>query len=1182
MNIENMFQKDINRKINGVVMVKQDTEDILVQELDEYVVTDDLRKHIDAFFKAYEESFRAPTSDIGVWISGFFGSGKSHFLKILSYLLENREIQGVCTVERFRKKLEEYPKIYKKIEKATRGHTDTILFNIDIEGTKKDQMAILRVFRKMFYNYLGYYGEIPKVARLEKFLDQKGKLEEFRRVAEEKIGSSWTDICDNFELNEEIVEVMQEVLGRSKEWAEKWFDSEDEEETSIAYFVSQLKAYVDTKPDDFRLLFMMDEVGQYIGENNDYLLNLQSMVEEIGSKCQGKVWVVCTGQEALDEIIKTRQDAFSKIQARFGTRLSLTSTSADEVIQKRILQKTPEAEETLKNLYCTNESVLRNLFSFDEGTILDIKGYRNSEEFIATYPFIPYQFTILQKVFTQIRKHGNSGKNLSGGERSMLSGFQEAAQKIEKRDENTLAPFYLFYDTVHSFLDSSIRVVIERAQKAADRKEGLKPVDVDILKLLYLIRYVDDIPSTMENLVILMADDIRVDKIKLRKTVCSGLERLKSQNYIGQNGETYQFLTDEEQDIQREINDTTVKPTEIVSRIKDILYGDIYDTLKCRRGRADFSFDRYVDDQSIGTTGNEMKLVVYTDMSDAGIKGSVRLAEESKPAGVVVVLADGSYAADLEVACKIRTYMNKKIRTQMTDSVRMILNGHEAEANLREKKAREELIRVIREASYYVDGEKVSFKADIPKGMLDKAMECLADRVYGKLNYISVYAENDGDIRSILHNGLLSDGGKEESNADALNEVENYLRMKEKRVSSVTMSDIQNYFQSSPFGWREIDISALAAFLLYKRKIDIEYGGQKLSAADSIVANILRKNREMERIKVKVHQSVSVGNLRKAREFLREYFGDMNVPDTEEDLVPYILQKFEEEKTDLKKMLERYTGHKYPDRANVAKAKERVESILNNQGDSIALIDKILAQGNELLDLKEILERVKNFFESQVEIFDAAVKLEKDLQENRDVAYLEEKESSAYETLNEIRKIIVNGENESVYREIPKLSGLMEIVREAHERLLSDKREKLSEDISLCVKEIHQAAGGRNEAQKVVQEANEYYTGVREEVKETKFIALLEALSGQLSNKKDQKIQRIKSILKEADHPTSTSENRENSAKPEKKKRIKKYRRMVLFSAEKLETEADVDIYVKNLRKKLLELLKDCDGIEIE
>ena len=183
MRIQSMFKDDINRKINGVVKVDQDESSVLVQELNEYVITRELKKHFITFFNNYIESFNENTADIGVWISGFFGSGKSHFLKMLSYLLENKEVQGVKTVERFREKFSEDPATFMLIDRATKGQTDTILFNIDIEGSiNKDKTAVLRVFAKMFYNYLGFYGENLKVAKLEQFIAKKGKTEEFRRV----------------------------------------------------------------------------------------------------------------------------------------------------------------------------------------------------------------------------------------------------------------------------------------------------------------------------------------------------------------------------------------------------------------------------------------------------------------------------------------------------------------------------------------------------------------------------------------------------------------------------------------------------------------------------------------------------------------------------------------------------------------------------------------------------------------------------------------------------------------------------------------------------------------------------------------------------------------------------------------------------------------------------------------
>ena len=344
---------------------------------------------------------------------------------MLSYLLENKEVKGVRSVERFRKKFEDDPATFMLIDRATKGQTETILFNIDIEGfSNKDKTAVLRVFAKMFYNHLGFYGENLKVAMMERYIDQQGKMDEFCRVFEEKKGKSWLEMRRAFAFNGKfIIPTLMEVLDMSEDDARGWFNDKTATEISIAQLVEDMKAYVDTKPANFRLLFMIDEVGQYVGTDTDMLLNLQSLTEKIGSECEGKIWVICTGQEAIDEIIKVRADEFSRIQARFKTRLSLSSSSVDEVIQKRILKKKPEASADLENVYEQNDSVLRNLFSFN-GSILDIKGYSGSREFTENFPFVPYQFIIMQKVFAEIRKHGNSGKHLSGGERSMLSGFQ--------------------------------------------------------------------------------------------------------------------------------------------------------------------------------------------------------------------------------------------------------------------------------------------------------------------------------------------------------------------------------------------------------------------------------------------------------------------------------------------------------------------------------------------------------------------------------------------------------------------------------------------------------------------------------------------------------------------------------------------------------------------------------------
>ena len=134
----------------------------------------------------------------------------------------------------------------------------------------------------------------------------------------------------------------------SQQAARNWFNSEETNEMTIKSLVADIKKYVDRKGKDFRLLFMVDEIGQYIGDDGDLMINLQSIVEEIGTRCGGRVWVMVTSQEAIDSIVKITGDDFSKIQGRFNTRLSLSSSSVAEVIQKRVLAKTKEADQLLR------------------------------------------------------------------------------------------------------------------------------------------------------------------------------------------------------------------------------------------------------------------------------------------------------------------------------------------------------------------------------------------------------------------------------------------------------------------------------------------------------------------------------------------------------------------------------------------------------------------------------------------------------------------------------------------------------------------------------------------------------------------------------------------------------------------------------------------------------------------
>ena len=1172
-----MFAEDINRQINGVIKVDQDAADVIEQEVREYVITKELKKHFISFFDYYSDAFDKPTADIGVWISGFFGSGKSHFLKMLSYILENKSISGVPSVEKFRQKFADDPATFMLIDRATRGKTETILFNIDIEGSiNKDKTAVLRVFAKMFYTHLGFYGENLKVAMLEQYIDQLGKTEEFRRIFEAKKGKPWTEQRKAFAFNGKfIVPTLMEVLDMSEEDAKRWFNDKTAVEFSIARLVEDIKTYVNRQPENFRLLFMIDEVGQYVGTDTDMLLNLQSLTEKIGSECGGKVWVMCTGQEAIDEIIKVRADEFSRIQARFKTRLSLTSSSVDEVIQKRILKKKPEVEQKLEALYQANDSVLRNLFSFTD-SILDIKGFDGASEFAVNFPFVPYQFIIMQKAFAEIRKHGNSGKHMSGVERSMLSGFQEAAQQIQDQDEYALVPFFRFYDTVHTFLDSAIRRVIERCQNAADIGAGIQPQDVDVLKLLYLIRYVDDIPANVDNIVILMADDICTDKIVLREKVVESLERLMSQNYIGRSGDIYNFLTDEEQDIQRDINNTIVDTASIVERIAQMIYADIYPTKKFRRdNKLDFDFDKMVDGVTTGAVTGGMKLRFLTVATDAVEKSELRLMTESH-GQAIVVLPGSSYYELLESAMKIRKFVKQRNVAQLPKSMQDIIRDQQDEATRYEQSAMEDLKQAIVNAAYYVDGEHIEIRTGDAKSRIDQALDYLVTHVYSELDLITKKMDTDEDVVEILTGNFLPGA---EPNRNAAAKVEEFLVVQDRTKLPTSMYDVQSRYQGIPYGWREIDIAAVVALLINQQKITIKYGGATIQPDDPKLPDMLRKKNEIGKTSISIRQAVTAVKMKAAKELMREFFDVMDVPNDEDGLVAYIVKKFEELKTHYETLNQRYTTRrKYPDQSKVQQAIQLVADVLSQKKDNIALIDRVLKLEDQLFDSKEDLQAVESFFKNQVQVFDAAAQMEEDLRNELD--YLSH-EPAANDALNKIR-LIVAVQGGFSYQKIPELNSLMATVREGHSRLLEAKRVEITDLITQCMSAVHQAATSYFKVKDLVARADEFFTQQKQKVQTYESLALLDGLIPPMLQYKDNTLERLEALSAPPTPPNPRVPPADGDATPPAKKVIRPYNRSIIFPAKKLETMEDVDDYVERIRKQLKQLLKNCDGIQLK
>lgn len=1183
MQIKNMFAKKINRPIDGVINVERNEENAVAREIDEYVITRELKKHFVSFFNHYAEGFDTPSADIGVWISGFFGSGKSHFLKMLSYLLANKEVNGRKTVELFREKFADDPGTFMMIDKCTRSKTDVILFDIDNVGmAKKDSTVVLRIFAKMFYTQMGFYGDNLKLALLEKYIDEQGLTEKFKSVFEDINGETWESVRPKIGFFEDdVVDTLCEVLGMSETSARHWFDSTvEDDELSIDKLTTQMAEYVAKQPKDYRLLFMIDEVGQYIGTDHSMLLNLQTLIVQIGAKCNGKVWVMCTGQEALDEIIKVRVDEFSRILGRFKIKLSLTSSSADEVIQRRILSKNEEGHALLVANYDNDAPVLKNLFQFRD-QVQDIKGYTGPDDFAANYPFAPYQYTVLQGVFNEVRKSGFAGKHMSGGERSMLSAFQEATIAIMDKDERAIVPFWRFYDTLQTFLDSNIRMIVDRCEKAARNHDGIEDYDVQVLKLLYLMKNMKDIPSNQENIIVLMTDSIDTDRINLRRDIIASLERLISQNYVSRAGDAYCFLTDEEQEIQRGIKQVSVPDSTTTKRIAEMIYGDIYTVKKFRHGNGEFAFDQFVDGQATGSVGSDMALRFLTLSTDDTEKTDMRLRVDSQGGQAIVVLANTGYYQAIEQAQQIKLYTKSKNVRQMSVQTQKIIEAQHDLADQYEADAKAKLYEAIQKGEFYVAGEKLNVSGGDAKARIEQALSYLTDNVYSEFGLIANPAKSDAEIISIL-SGDADDGKMEQfkSNSDAVTKMEEFLDIRARQHIQTTMADIQERYHKKPYGWSDTDIACVMARLVYEQKVTVKYGGNVIAIADSRLPNMLRLKGEIGKTQVSKRVTASALAVKKAVEFLREYFERMDIPKDEDTLVAFIVKEMGDLKTQYEALNKRYETRKYPERHLIENAISLLNDVLSQQKDNVALIDRLNSKANELRDNKDDMSNLTAFFHSQVGLFDEATDFLSEME--KDSFYIE-KDADAKAAMGQIRLITTMQDGRRFqYKRIPELNGLMETVSNAHDAVLEEKKAYMLEVVRQCMEAIHTLASDVVDAKSAVEKADTFYTQRKEEINKDTSITVVEGKLFALTEYKDQTCARIEAMKAPKEAPKKPEGTDDKQTQPPTKKNYKTVMRAVTFPQKRLESEADVDAYVESLRKSLKMLMRDCDGIQIK
>lgn len=1061
MQIKNLFKKPIDRSINGVIKAEQLDQSSIWQELEEYVVTKQVTEHLRKFIDAY---LQGSGDRMGVWVSGFFGSGKSHFIKIISYLLENKVAISPLTGES--KKAADFfdatkikdPMLEADIKRATAGTADVILFNIDSKADSKDERdVILQVFLRVFNEKLGYSGDAPHIANMERYLESKGVYEQFKQAFQAKHGNDWFHERNAFDfLGDEIVHALSTALGISTEAAGKWFDNaRDNFKINIDNLAKTISEYLDTKPNDHRVIFLVDEVGQFIGNNTQLMLNLQTIVEELGVKCKGRAWVIVTSQADIDAAIgeanKAKSQDFSKIQGRFHTRLSLASSNVDEVISERLLAKTEPAKEMLRQTFINKGDIINNQLMF-VGNTVTFPGYRDAGDFVAHYPFAPYQFILLQRIFEAIRKVGATGSHLSRGERSLLDAFQSAAVKNQEDDVDRCIPIYDFYPSIESFIDT----VAKRSIDDAPSNPSLNEYEVKLLKALFLIRYIGDVmPPNIDNLATLCVTHIDEDKINLRKTIQESLTRLEQQRLISRNGDLWYFLTNEERDIAREIGHVTVASAEKSRLLSELVFDEVFENqfkVRHRETKGDYEFNRLVDGIPHKNINNELTFEVLTPLGD-DYERQNQGACIMKSSNQALIKLPEMERFDIELAhyLQIENYIASPKASSANASTKAIIQNKKDENRERRARLIQQLSQAVSDADVYIMGQQPEFKSTAPSTLLDDIINYLVTNTYNKLSLLKHrQADAWAEIKAVLNANSSTQASLgltgAEANPEAVQEVREYLSLAA-GTQRVLLSDVVKRFTAIPYGWKpESEIALIIARLFMAGEIKLSFEGGDLdnrSATDP-----LTKPAKFSSIAILKRKSADADALRKAKELFKDAFKKVTADD-EDSIVADFKTGLQAWLADANELMGRANMQYYPGKDILQAAITKIKQQLNIR-DSYEFVAAINQQKNDWLDFSEDLDSIKHFYASQVAVWTAMLEALNTAQENHTELEHIPDAQQAIEQLKQIRN------NQTPWGVVSQIPALVETLKQQNTKVIQTAYEASKADIEKAIHEVKQ------------------------------------------------------------------------------------------------------------------------------
>ena len=874
MKLKDLYSKPINRAVNPAVSATKFDPETQRIEIQEYVFTDEIINGLFRILDAIKNN--RPYDHVGIWIDGYYGSGKSHFLKYLDYCItpSTREdalsrllfaVKSIDPLDDKHNLSSDYEQLVSIANWLKRATIDTCIFNLETsyDNSTDKKKAFLHIFWNEFNGKRGFNKfNITLAQNLEKPLSEKGLFEAFKeRIAE--MGGDWdtqaSDIIDN---------ELDWVLGIANELAPTLSTDSIRERiikrdtnTSIDRFGLELASYLKDKGEDYRLIFLADEVSQFINKERDRYLNLQEIITKLSEACDNKVWVACTAQQDLSEImddchIAEEKDKEGKIKGRFEVKVSLKGTQPEVITQKRILDKKEETKDTLAALYHKYKAGFDLQFKLPNS----YDSYRSQDDFVNYYPFVPYQFKLIMQVFNSFLNLGYVAKEVKGNERSIIKVIHSTAKANAEAEVGKFVSFDELYNNMfEEGLQARGQKAVDNALNMARRYQPDKPectrLAIRVTNVLFMICNISQtdqllFPATVDNVTSLLVNSMETPRLTIKNEVEKVVEYLCDNNIIrreqGKQGapDTFTFYSEEEMKVAQLIQSQVVDNNTQAEQ----LYAIFSKYLTALRNKEQFKTRSF----SVGLTIKQRTFlsnnpdVMVEFVMDTDYDTAEQLALQNSNANRMIYYAGPQYRDNKRLYnafywyCQANRYMTTPATNEDNANTRKEFAKRAGE--LYEGLIRKEFEKIL-DTCPIISGLSVIDETELGQRRGNDRYRAAIDKhltgIYSKASLV----DSPGIPRTTeqLKKAILRDinpGEYEGMNAtltDAEHEVEIYLN---KQFNEVNVADVLAKFSKAPYGWDNICTLYIINELVRRHNRDYSYANNP-NVETSIVANRL-------------------------------------------------------------------------------------------------------------------------------------------------------------------------------------------------------------------------------------------------------------------------------------------------------------------------------------------------------